>query len=46
MSRPVVVPDAGPLIALAACGQLELLPLVFRAFHIPQAVIDETTGVY
>lgn len=44
MSRPVVVSDAGPLIALAGCGQLELLVAVFEALHVPQAVLDETTG--
>jgi len=43
MMRPVVVSDAGPLIALAGCGQLELLVAVFGAVHIPQAVFDETT---
>lgn len=42
--RPVVVSDAGPLIALAGCGQLELLVAVFGVVHIPQAVLDETTA--
>ncbi len=45
MSRPVVVSDSGPLIALAACGQLELLVAVFDVLHVPQAVLDETTAV-
>jgi predicted nucleic acid-binding protein len=44
MSRPVVVSDAGPLIALAACGHLELLVIVFDGLHVPQAVLDETTA--
>ena len=44
MSRPVVVSDAGPLIALACCGKLALLADVFDAIHIPQAVWDETTA--
>ena len=44
MTRPVVVSDAGPLIALAGCGQLELLLAVFSVVHIPQAVLDETTA--
>lgn len=44
MSRPVVVSDAGPLIALAGCGQLELLVAVFDAIHVPEAVLDETTA--
>jgi predicted nucleic acid-binding protein len=43
MTSPVVVSDAGPLIALAGCGQLELLIAVFDALHVPQAVLDETT---
>lgn len=44
MIRPVVVADSGPLIALAGCGQLELLSVVFDALHVPQAVLDETTA--
>ncbi len=44
MSRPVVVSDSGPLIALAGCGQLELLIAVFDAIHVPQVVLDETTA--
>jgi len=44
MSRPVVVSDSGPLIALAGCGQLELLVAVFDVLHVPQKVLDETTA--
>lgn len=44
MSRPVVVSDSGPLIALAGCGGLELLVAVFDVLHVPQAVLDETTA--
>jgi predicted nucleic acid-binding protein len=44
MSRPVVVSDSGPLIALAGCGQLGLLKAVFDVIHIPQVVLDETTA--
>ena len=44
MSRPVVVSDAGPLIALAGCGHLELLVAVFDAVHVPQVVLAETTA--
>ena len=44
MRRPVVVSDSGPLIALARCGQLELLLAVFEAIHVPQVVLDETTA--
>lgn len=41
MSRPVVVADSGPLIALAGCGQLDLLVAVFDTLHVPQKVLDE-----
>jgi hypothetical protein len=44
MSRPVVVSDAGPLIALAGCGHLNLLVAVFDALHVPKAVLDEATA--
>jgi len=44
MSRPVVVSDSGPLIAVAGCGQLELLVAVFDVLHVPQKVLDETTA--
>lgn len=44
MSRPVVVSDAGPLIALAGCGLLDLLPAVFDAVHIPHAVLEEASA--
>ncbi|MCA0243991.1 MAG: DUF3368 domain-containing protein [Proteobacteria bacterium] len=44
MSRPVVVADSGPLIALAGGGLLELLVTVFDAIHVAQAVLDETTA--
>lgn len=44
MSRPIVVSDSGPLIALAGCGQLELLVAVFDVLHVPQAVQNETTA--
>ena len=44
MSRPVVVSDSGPLIALARGGQLELLVAVFHAVHVSQVVLDETTA--
>jgi predicted nucleic acid-binding protein len=42
--KPVVVSDAGPLTALAGCGQLELLTAVFEGLHVPKAVLDETTA--
>lgn len=46
MSRPVVVADAGPLIALAGCDCLGLLTQVFDAVHIPQTVLNETISDY
>ena len=39
---PVIVADAGPLIALAKCGQLHLLALLFSQVHIPRSVLQET----
>jgi len=44
MSRPVVVADSGPLIALACCNCLKLLPAVFDAIHVPRAVLIETAA--
>ena len=44
MSKPVVVSDAGPLIALAGCGALDVLVVVFNTIHVPQAVLAETTA--
>lgn len=40
-SRDLLVSDAGPLIALAKCGQLQLLARLFDVVHVPQAVVDE-----
>lgn len=37
----IVVADATPLIALAKVGRLDLLPEVFGAIVVPQAVYDE-----
>jgi predicted nucleic acid-binding protein len=42
--RPIVVADAGPLIALARCQQLPLLSEFFAALHVPCAVLEETTA--
>ncbi len=44
MKKPVIVADAGPLIALAKCGQLALLPQVFGQIHLPHAVLREASG--
>jgi predicted nucleic acid-binding protein len=41
---PVVVADAGPLIALARCRHLPLLAEVFAAIHLPQAVLEEAAA--
>lgn len=40
-SRDLLVSDAGPLIALAKCGQLGLLVKLFDVIHVPQAVVNE-----
>lgn len=40
----VIVADTGPLIALAKCGQLQLLTRVFAAVHLPRAVLAEATS--
>ena len=39
----VIVSDASPVIALAVCGQLDLLDKLFDRVCIPQAVFDELT---
>jgi len=44
LTKPVIVADAGPLIALAKCGQLALLPQVFGHIHLPHAVLREAAG--
>ncbi len=44
MKKPVVVADAGPLIALAKCEQLPLLSQLFGAVHVPHTVVMEATG--
>ncbi len=41
MDTSVVVCDTTPLIALAWLGQLDLLPALFVAVHVPQAVHSE-----
>lgn len=40
-AEPVVIADAGPLIALAEIGQLPLLPALFGRLLIPPAVQAE-----
>ncbi|RVU84836.1 DUF3368 domain-containing protein [Leucothrix sargassi] len=41
MKRPIIVADAGPLIALAKLEQLELLQQIFSAIHVPETVYIE-----
>lgn len=41
--KPVIVADAGPLIALAKLDQLGLLGQLFSEVHIPRAVLKEST---
>jgi predicted nucleic acid-binding protein len=41
MAGQIVVSNSTPLIALAWLNQLDLLPTLFGAVHIPQAVYDE-----
>ncbi|EIJ32899.1 DUF3368 domain-containing protein [Thiothrix nivea] len=41
--KPIIVADTSPLIALAKLRQLELLPAIFAAIHLPQKVLDEAT---
>jgi len=41
--RPVVVSDAGPLIALAKLDLLDLLPQIFSIVYVPQTVFEEAT---
>ena len=36
--------DSGPLIALAKCHHLTLLPKIFAEIHLPEAVLREVTG--
>ncbi len=41
--KPIVVSDAGPLIALAKLNLLSLLPQIFSTVYIPQIVFEEAT---
>lgn len=41
--KPVVVSDAGPLIALAKLNLLGLLPQIFSTVYIPKTVFKEAT---
>ena len=44
MAKPIIVADAGPLIALAKCQQLPLLSTLFGTVHVPHIVLMEGTG--
>ena len=39
--KPVIVADAGPLIALAKIDHLDLLKTLFHEIHIPEIVLHE-----
>ncbi|HEB63036.1 MAG TPA: DUF3368 domain-containing protein [Gammaproteobacteria bacterium] len=41
--KPVIVSDAGPLIALAKLDLLNLLPQIFSTVYIPKIVFEEAT---
>jgi predicted nucleic acid-binding protein len=41
--KPIVVSDAGPLIALAKLDLLNLLPQIFSTVYIPKTVFEEAT---
>jgi predicted nucleic acid-binding protein len=41
----IVISDASPLIALAAIGQLNLLPALFDTVVIPRGVLDEVMAL-
>ena len=41
----LIVSDSGPLIALASCEQLALLPALFAHIHVPEQVMRETAWV-
>ena len=41
--KPIVVSDAGPLIALAKLDLLSLLPQIFSIIYIPETVFEEAT---
>jgi len=40
----IVVANAGPVIALAQIGQVQLLPELYRRIHIPVAVYQEVVA--
>ena len=42
--KPLIVADAGPLIALAQIEQLSLLTVLFTSVHIPAYVLHEAAG--
>jgi hypothetical protein len=43
MTKPVIIADSGPLIALSIIDRLELLPALYHRVVVPTAVWDEVT---
>ncbi len=43
MTKPIIVADASPLIALAKLEKLELLHELFSDLHVPETVLLEVT---
>jgi predicted nucleic acid-binding protein len=40
----VVIADSSALVALATCGALDILTLIYADIRVPQAVFDEVAA--